>query len=108
MPGGSLPPQYARHLAQLAEEDPDRLKGIVSVHAEAIKAMAVWDEELFRLFIDYLSFETSEGLMTGAALKRAGRGRLGPQRPQVQTAKTHFHGPGAASHLHRATPATRS
>ena len=33
--------------------------------------MAVWDEELFRLFIDYLSFETSEGLMTGAALKRA-------------------------------------
>lgn len=60
-----------RHLARLAEEDPDRLKGIVSVHAEAIKAMAVWDEELFRLFIDYLSFETSEGLMTGAALKRA-------------------------------------
>lgn len=61
-----------RHLAQLAEEDPDRLKGIVSVHAEAIKAMAVWDDELFRLFVDYLSFETSEGLMTGAALKRAG------------------------------------
>lgn len=61
-----------RHLARLAEEDPDRLKGIVSVHAEAIKAMAVWDEELFRLFIDYLSFETSEGIMTGAALKRAG------------------------------------
>ena len=60
------------HLARLAEEDPDRLKGIVSVHAEAIKAMAVWDEELFRLFIDYLSFETSEGVMTGAALKRAG------------------------------------
>ena len=62
-----------RHLVQLAEEDPDRLRGIVSVHAEAIKAMAVWDEELFRLFIDYLSFETSEGIMTGAALKRAGQ-----------------------------------
>ena len=61
-----------RHLARLAEEDPDQLKGIVSIHAEAIKAMAVWDEELFRLFIDYLSFETSEGIMTGAALKRAG------------------------------------
>ena len=29
-------------------------------------------DELFQLFIDYLSFETSEGLMTGAALKRAG------------------------------------
>ena len=61
-----------RHLVQLAEEDPERLKGIVSVHAEEIKAMAVWDDELFRLFIDYLSFETSEGIMTGAALKRAG------------------------------------
>lgn len=60
------------HLAQLAEEDPDRLKEIVAVHAEAIKAMAVWDEALFYLFIDYLSFETSEGAMTGAALKRAG------------------------------------
>jgi molecular chaperone HtpG len=60
------------HLVQLAVEDPERLKRIVSVHAEAIKAMAVWDEELFRLFIDYLSFETSEGRMTGAALKRVG------------------------------------
>ena len=69
---GEFAAAVRRHLAQLAEEDPDRLKGIVSVHAEAIKAMAVWDEELFRLFIDYLSFETSEGLMTGAALKRAG------------------------------------
>ncbi len=60
------------HLARLAEEAPDRLKSIISVHVEAIKAMAVWDEELFRLFIDYLTFETSEGYMTGAALKRAG------------------------------------
>lgn len=29
-----------RHLARLAEEDPDRLRSIVSVHTEAIKAMA--------------------------------------------------------------------
>ena len=64
--------EVRRHLAHLAVEDPERLKSIVSVHSEAIKAMAVWDEELFRLFIDYLSFETSEGRMTGAALKRAG------------------------------------
>lgn len=60
------------HLARLSRDDPDRLRSIVSVHVQAIKAMAVWDEELFGLFIDYLPFETSEGAMTGAALKRAG------------------------------------
>lgn len=60
------------HLARLSQDDPDRLRGIISVHAQAIKAMAVWDAELFGLFIDYLPFETSEGTMTGAALKRAG------------------------------------
>ena len=61
-----------KYLSRLAEEDPDRLQRIISVHSEAIKSLAVWDEELFRLFIDYLTFETSEGNMTGAALKRAG------------------------------------
>lgn len=60
------------HLTRLSHEAPDHLKRIVSVHAEAIKAMAVWDAELFDLFIDYLSFETSEGVMTGAELKKAG------------------------------------
>lgn len=61
-----------RHLIALSGNDSDRLQTIVSVHAQAIKAMAVWDMELFRLFIDYLPFETSEGIMTGGALKRAG------------------------------------
>lgn len=60
------------HLVRLSGESPEYLKTIISVHAEAIKALAVWDKELFHLFIDYLAFETSEGLMTGAALKRAG------------------------------------
>lgn len=79
-----------RHLARLAEEDPDRLRGIVSVHAEAIKAMAVWDEELFRLFIDYLSFETSEGVMTGAALKRAGEAVWAHSVPKFKQLKPIF------------------
>lgn len=52
--------------------DAERLRTLVRVHAQAIKAMAVWDEELFRIFIDYLPFETSEGTMTGAALKQYG------------------------------------
>ncbi|HJB39299.1 MAG TPA: HSP90 family protein [Candidatus Ruthenibacterium avium] len=59
------------YLANLAKKNPERLRTIVEVHEQAIKAMAVWDEELFRIFIDYLSFETSEGILTGAALKQA-------------------------------------
>lgn len=60
------------HLSRLARVDAGRLQEIVHVHAQGIKAMAVWDEELFRIFIDYLPFETSEGTMTGAALKQSG------------------------------------
>lgn len=60
------------YLARLSKTNPERLRSIVQVHEQAIKAMAVWDEELFHIFIDYLSFETSEGTLTGAALKQAG------------------------------------
>lgn len=49
-------------------ERPQVLEEIVGVHFEAIKGMAAWDDEMFDLFIDFLSFETSEGTMTGAAL----------------------------------------
>lgn len=62
------------YLAELSRTDQERLQRIINVHAEAIKAMAVWDFDLFQLFIDYLPFETSEGTMTGGALKRAGKG----------------------------------
>lgn len=48
------------------------LQQVVAVHYDALKSMAVWDNEMFRLFIDYLSFETSEGEMTGSALKHTG------------------------------------
>lgn len=62
------------YLAELSRDNPDRLGEIVDIHVQAIKAMAVWDQELFRLFIDYLPFETSEGTMSGRALKKAGAG----------------------------------
>lgn len=60
------------YLSQLSQVDAERLRNLVRVHVQAIKAMAVWDEELFRIFIDYLPFETNEGTMTGAALKQSG------------------------------------
>lgn len=58
------------HLEEMAREEEHLLQQIVRTHEQAIKAMAVWDDGLFRLFIDYLSFETSEGIVTGAVLKR--------------------------------------
>lgn len=61
-----------QHFEKLAATDPIVLKCIVDTHVQAIKALSVWDEGLFELFIDYLRFETSEGLLDGKALKKAG------------------------------------
>lgn len=58
-----------QHFKELSKERPQVLQNIVSIHFQAIKAMSVWDDEIFRLFIDYLPFVTSEGEMTGSALK---------------------------------------
>lgn len=60
------------HFENLAVTDPIRLKCIVDTHFQAIKALSVWDEGLFELFIDYLRFETSEGLLDGKTLKNVG------------------------------------
>lgn len=77
-------------LARTAREDPERLRQIVSVHAQAIKAMAVWDDELFRIFIDYLPFQTSEGTLTGAALKQAGTAVWADTVPRFQQLRPIF------------------
>lgn len=60
------------YFMELSLNSSQTLQQIVSVHFEAIKSMAVWDDEIFQLFIDYLPFSTSQGELTGAALKQAG------------------------------------
>ncbi|MFG6384766.1 MAG: HSP90 family protein [Lachnospiraceae bacterium] len=60
------------YFQELSRNNPIILQKIVSVHFEAIKSMAVWDDEIFLLFIDYLPFSTSYGELTGAALKKVG------------------------------------
>lgn len=60
------------HLERLQSQESDHLQRIVQVHVRALKSMAIWDHKLFHLFIDYLPFETSQGTLTGAALKHAG------------------------------------
>lgn len=59
------------YFRRLSMENPEALQSVVGVHFEAIKSMAVWDDEMFELFIDHLFFETSEGQMSGAQLCRA-------------------------------------
>lgn len=61
------------YLERLAQENQERLGNLVSIHEQAIKSMAVWDDRMFRLFIDYLPFVTSEGSCTGRFLKHAGK-----------------------------------
>lgn len=58
--------------AMLARRRPEKLQQIVHIHHTAMKSMAIWNDEIFRLVIDYLPFVTSEGEMNGKALKEAG------------------------------------
>jgi molecular chaperone HtpG len=56
--------QLRRYLIDLAEENPQRLKKLIHLHYLSIKALAVDDEEFFRIFINWLPFETNMGTMT--------------------------------------------
>ena len=78
-----------RHLARLAEEDPDRLRSIVSVHTEAIKAMAdrfslpfqpLHEEEMF----DTLEEVTAAERQRGELLLRAADEALFPFECQAK------------------------
>src|SRR5262249_24669028 len=52
------------YLCGLADSDPERLQRLIALHHLSIKALAVADDEFYRLFIDWLPFETSMGDMT--------------------------------------------
>ncbi len=51
-------------LMRLAATDRRRLDRLISLHHLPIKALALEDDEFFKLFIDHLPFETSMGTMT--------------------------------------------
>lgn len=59
----------AAYLAGLARRKPDKLQKLIQVNHLGIKSIAIANDELFTLFIDYLPFETSEGEMTGKELR---------------------------------------
>lgn len=57
------------YLMSLSQTNPDMLRKMVTIHNLAIKSMAIDNDELFDIFIDYLEFETTSGIMTGSQLK---------------------------------------
>ncbi|MFD2168799.1 HSP90 family protein [Tumebacillus lipolyticus] len=52
------------YLVYLAEHDLPRLHKLIAIHFLSIKALAVQDDQLYRLFIKWLPFETSQGRLT--------------------------------------------
>jgi molecular chaperone HtpG len=52
------------YLVALAKKDPERLQQLIALHYLSIKALAIQDDDFYRLFIDWLPFETSLGEMT--------------------------------------------
>ena len=59
-----------QYLIDLKHHDPQRLHALIALHFRAIKALAVYDDEFFELFIDLLPFETSMGRMTLGDFRR--------------------------------------
>lgn len=52
------------YLTDLAATDRDRLDRLIDLHFLAIKSLAAEDDDFFRIFINWLPFETSLGTMT--------------------------------------------
>lgn len=60
----TLGQQLRHYLIDLAEQNPQRLKKLIQLHLLSIKALAVADDEFFRIFMKWLPFETNTGTMT--------------------------------------------
>jgi molecular chaperone HtpG len=60
----ALGQQLRHYLIDLARESPHRLQQLIQLHFLSIKALAVDDEAFFRIFINWLPFETNMGTMT--------------------------------------------
>jgi molecular chaperone HtpG len=58
------------YLVQLAEKRPEKLEKFIDLHHRALKALAAEDDEFYRLFVDYLPFETTHGRMTFGEYRR--------------------------------------
>ncbi len=57
-------------LTELAASQPERLDRFLHVHRLGVKALARHDEELFRIMLPWLPFETTDGTVTMAEFAR--------------------------------------
>ncbi len=60
----ALGQQLRGYLIDLSTENPARLRKLIQLHHLSIKALAVEDEEFFRIVVNWLPFETNMGTMT--------------------------------------------
>ncbi|HEX8177040.1 MAG TPA: HSP90 family protein [Pyrinomonadaceae bacterium] len=58
------------YLMEMAESSPQRLKNLIALHYISIKALAAEDDEFFRIFVNWLPFETNMGTMTLTEYRR--------------------------------------
>lgn len=62
----------SRYFAGLVQNNREVFNKILDVHHFHIKAIASEDNELLRLFMDYLPFETNKGFRTFGSIRSAG------------------------------------
>lgn len=61
------------YLVRMAGAEPKRLQRFIGLHALSIKSLMLYDDAFFRLFIEWIPYETSLGRMTfGEFRKRSG------------------------------------
>jgi molecular chaperone HtpG len=60
-----------QYLVELGENDPRKLDRLLALHALAIKALATQDDDFYRMVIDWLPFETSQGEMTFGEFRKS-------------------------------------
>jgi molecular chaperone HtpG len=58
------------YLLDLAKNDPTQLRKLISIHFLSIKALALEDDDFYRMFINWLPFETSTGYMSLGEYKK--------------------------------------
>lgn len=62
-----------KHLVRLAATDKPLFEKIIRIHYKSLKQIAAEDDELFQLFIPFLTFETSMGWMTAGEMVEKSR-----------------------------------
>ena len=58
------------YLVKLSRRDPEKLERLIALHHLSIKALAVSDDDFYKMFIDWLPFETTLGDMTLAEYRK--------------------------------------